>query len=227
MCIAQGSKHQGEIEGGGMQCSCIALAFCCMMFSNSLSQLIATRKPSEFLENTQQIMDMILEIGSKLYVWHINKEFCGQERYLLVDELPEFVTIQNIDYTIDRMEAFSGLTSTKESDYLSGTLNVKDALSQAFENTPYCLMTIGYSNQSAEPGYTSALVKTESGKYLYFDSHSRSTDGLCAAENGTAVLIQFGTVDEFSCYIGELTMSVFSQVDLTSYEIVPIKINRE
>jgi hypothetical protein len=84
-CIAQGSKSQGDVAGGGMQCTCIALEFCCRKNSNSLSKLFAATD-STLSQEHAGIIDNILKTGTALYFEHINNKFEGKRKYLLIDQ---------------------------------------------------------------------------------------------------------------------------------------------
>ena len=61
-CIGEGTKCQGDLPNGGMQCTCNALVFLCLQ---SISGF----------ETTAESIDKVLHLGTELFDAHIKKEF--------------------------------------------------------------------------------------------------------------------------------------------------------
>jgi len=94
ICLAQGTKHQGDFFDGGKQCTCIALVFMCLK-STSAFQLSATT------------IDIVLQSGTDLYQSHIASHFNGENRYLQILEL--YVELKDAMYEIKLQEGMTGL----------------------------------------------------------------------------------------------------------------------
>lgn len=170
-----------------MQCTCVALTFLCL-----------SSKPQLLLELHQpQVLDNILHHGNKLYKMHIAEFFSGKPRYLLASELPKTITITNTQFVARQSSVFTGLISTLQSEAESLTFSLAEGFHRCFEQSPYCLMTIGKGGSS---GYTTAVVKLSDQRYLSFDSHARDANGLQSV-SGKAVVMQASSVQHFVQYV--------------------------
>jgi len=88
--VCKGSIHQGDIESGGRQCTCIALVF---LTSNIIPKLECE-------------IDNFLQKGTSLY--HI---LCSHGGFMLVTEFPELVRIDNEDLNLKVKDPRSGMIS--------------------------------------------------------------------------------------------------------------------
>lgn len=203
ICAGYGSMSQADIPGGGQQCTCIAMTFLCLSLSEAL------RTNSEDIDN-------ILRDGTFVYQSHIETYFGGHGKYLLIDELPEYVTIRQVSYKVTRLNVFSGLIGTTQSDNLSLIFSLNDALSRVFQSARACYLTIGHS-----PAYTSSIRKLNDNRFWYFDSHSRSRAGTLSP-NGSAVLIEVQNLYELNLQISDLAKSLFGSSYDVPFEVVPV-----
>ena len=193
-----------------MQCTCMALTFLC--FSSKPQSLLDFYQP--------EVIDNILRHGNELYSMHIAELFSGIPRYLLANELPKTVRITNTQFVAKQSSVFTGLINTRQSDADSLTFSVADGLRRCFEQSPYCLMTIGKGGNS---GYTTAVVKVSDERYLSFDSHARDAKGLQSA-SGKAVVMQASSVLGFVQHVHDLSKSIFADT-LIPFELLVVDVS--
>jgi hypothetical protein len=196
-----------------MQCTCIALTYLCLS-TDSHSQ-------AGDQNETHQI-DRILSDGSDIYNSHISTQFAGKPRYLMADELPSTVTIRGINYKTEICNRYSGILSMKESVSDSLTFSVDDALSETFQLSSTCLLTIGTG--SGQAGYTTAVVKHDDTRLTCFDSHARNAEGL-RCPNGKAVVMEANSVTDFASYLRKLARSIYGSTS-KPFEVVTVRIQR-
>lgn len=166
------------------------------------------------------MIDNILRHGNELYNLHIAKFFSDKPRYLLASELPKTVRISNTQFISSQSSIFTGLISARQSEADSLTFSISDGLHRCFEQSAYCLMTIG---KGGSCGYTTAVVKVSDQRYLSFDSHARDVKGLRSV-SGKAVVMQASSVLRFVQYVHDLSKSLFADT-LIPFELVVVSVS--
>lgn len=212
-CLAQGTVHQGELPGGGVQCTCIAMAFICLQSSGSLQNIL----------NLPSTVDGIIRDGTDIYTTHAAQhtlhsiEGKKPASYLMINELPELVELRGKTYTVSRQEpVYTGLLGTVSSEISSLTYSLIDAFDEVFRVTKTCFMTLGPPMSA----YTSAVCKVDN-NYICLDSHSRTREGVLSI-TGKAVIIESKSLTSFVSYINDLASSIFSSSAATQFELVPV-----
>lgn len=195
--MCKGSLHQGEIESGGSQCTCIALVFLTL---------------NDIPKSVQEV-DNILHKGTTTYqsLAHDDNE------YLLITDFPDRVSIENEIFDLSARNPISGMV-LQEIDHLDSlTLKLDSAVEQGFGIAPTCFLTTGNN-----PGYTIGIKNIDE-HYYVMDSHSRDDKGL-SSPLGKAVVLQFNSVEQLVKYIKDMCHSV-SNTDM-QYELTPIIIRK-
>lgn len=211
-CLGQGTLHQGEVVGGGVQCTCIALCFICLESSGILKTKM----------NFPETIDRVINEGTTLYTSHFvcrEAQTTGKKTssYLMIDELPDIVQLGGNTYTVKRLEpVYTGLIGTATSDTTSLTYSLYDAVDQVFKVTNSCFMTLGPPMSAC----TSALCKVDN-TFVCFDSHSRIREGL-SSHTGKGVLIETVSLTSLVKYITDLAASLFSSPATTQFEFVAV-----
>ena len=203
--MAQGSYHQADVVGGGAQCACAAVVFLC----------IQCRPDSQEL-NTAAV-DKTIQDGTALYYSVVSDS--SQLKHLLVDELPDHFILPSSGswYTATKHEVYSGLIGTEQCDQDSLTYSLLDAANTAFGAAPSCLLTMN--------GYTTSLLK-KGEKFIWFDSHSRSTAGL-PTPNGKSLVLEIDSIAEVVSFIHEVAKSLFGVSYLNiPFELVPFTVSQ-
>ena len=131
MGLAEGSINQSDINGGGQQCTCIAVTFLCLN--------------SEQIINTKECCDdnKVGHDATELFKSHIVDHYDGKSKYLFIDDLPEFITVHNQRFHLKRSRLLQGLIDEKELNTAFLTTTVRDACKQAFTDFSVCLITVG------------------------------------------------------------------------------------
>ena len=169
-CLGQRTFHQGELDGGGAQCTCVAVAFLCMSSSQPSN-------PAAKFETDD--IDGILRDGTALHA-SIAKD---DKSFLMVTELPDTIVLRGVQYSLKREDAFVGCIGTQQPDMSALTLPFKHAVDQAFKMTDTCVLVIG----PPDFAFTIAIRKVGDGFHC-FDSHSRTAMGL-RTPNGKSVVL--------------------------------------
>jgi hypothetical protein len=94
--------------------------------------------------------------------------------FLMINELPNYITYLGTSYISKPLTAYSGLLGTEQSDMNSLTYCLNDAIKLVFNISQFCLMTIGCANSA----FTSAICKSKlQDSYRCFDPHCRTAVG--------------------------------------------------
>jgi hypothetical protein len=209
-CLRQGTVCQADVEGGGQQCTCVALTF----IGYHLTGLLKV--------DTSDAVDQIVSDGTQLYWSHINSKFNGKAKCLFLTELPDVVTIQGNAYPVvaNTGNIYTGLVGTSRSDETSLIVTLNEAFLSAFKQAPSCLISIGQN-----PAYTSAVCKVADNKptFLCFDSHSRNNVGIRTVD-GKAVVLEVDSIASLVTYITDLAKSLFADSTKSPFEIVPVSL---
>jgi hypothetical protein len=217
ICLAEGSLNQGDLDGGGRQCTCIALAFLCLHSSNSLQDKMAI----------SSTVDSVIREGTNLYSKEIARRQLsdGQKppAYLLISELPESLSLRGLIYAVTKMEpVYTGLLGTVTTDISSLTYCISDAAEQCFRCAKSCFLTLGPPSSA----FTSAICQTDK-SFLCFDSHSRDEFGL-SSQTGKGVIIETSALSSLVQYIKDLSSSLFHSASAeTPFEFVPVTVHCE
>ncbi|XP_070548510.1 uncharacterized protein [Ptychodera flava] len=205
--VVQASIHQGSSvfhePSRGNQCTCNALVYLCV--SHERHSL------------TSEDLDNILHEGDNLYRQTVNYLQANNKLYseiLMFDELPNVVDMKSLHYNIEKRKQYFGLLDHITDFDVTGCLQFKDAVTEAFKSSNTLLLMTG--------GYSMALSKHHSGKYCVFDSHSRDQNGFQHI-NGSSILLFFNTQHALINYL----FSLFNNLNLnkmTQYEIQEVVI---
>lgn len=199
--VVTGKFHQGNERlfpywSVGKQCSCNCLVSMC---HSTLS--------SCHLWTTGDI-DKILMEGDKLY-----RNIVGapeQARYFAIDELPGTVHVSGRRFEITLLPLIVGLYNSPVSNVL------ENAVSVALADGNSCFLTI--------KGYTICVLQTQSASGFHvFDSHSRDSNGMCAAD-GTAVLVHVSGVKALIQYLERLLFTLSVRPN-EQFDIVPASVS--
>ncbi|XP_062613488.1 uncharacterized protein LOC134275232 [Saccostrea cucullata] len=186
----QGSFHQAHPmfeENAGTQC-----------VANCLAGL-AYHKLKNAKSWTTMDMDRILMTGDELYTY-LQRCSSISDRYLLVEELPQFFECFNRSYQFHAKESFASVILADNGvNYAEfNALPLDDALQVALTDNDGCFVCFG--------GNTMLIGSTESG-FFAFDSHSRSADGMLnVSGKSTRVLLQ--NVNEVYSHLQSLALSM-------------------
>lgn len=191
------------MEGGGAQCTCTSLYFLCH----------CSKLP---IPKTSISVDAILHAGTELYK-RVTVSY-QKATYLLANELPDVVSVVGgQDCKVEKFEAFSGLLGISRTDPATLTFSLLDGLVSSFQKACGCLVTVGHSSCA----FTSAVYKEED-SFFCFDSHSRSSAGMCTP-SGKAVILKLQSMSDLEHFICDLARSLFHEdYSEVPFELVPI-----
>ena len=161
--VIKGSFHQGDLrlfsaQSAGRQCSCNSLVMLC-----TVENIFDTLSPCH--------LDEVLQIGDQLYKTRCRElkaentlhSSCILDQTQLPNEFP----IDECSYTVDY----------KQEHLRHGRLD-NDPLQAEFNTWLQYAFTISEKNILILDGYMMALYKhTDTGKFMFFDSHSRNENG--------------------------------------------------
>jgi hypothetical protein len=154
-CVGRGSLNQGDIEGGGGQCTFVALTYLCRHSTNSL------KLEPMFVSN--QIDDLIRSATALYFshMSHIDSTKKPKNTFLMIDELPKTIHIEDVNYSFVPLQVSTGLIGTMRSANLF-SVQLGDAFDHAFQQSPSCFFTMG----DKVPAYTIGLYKLNVSIYL-------------------------------------------------------------
>ncbi|XP_062609537.1 uncharacterized protein LOC134271330 [Saccostrea cucullata] len=186
----QGSFHQAHPmfeDNAGTQC-----------VANCLAGL-AYHKLKNAKNWTSMDMDRILMTGDELYTY-LQRSSSISDRYLLVEELPQFFECFNRSYQFQAKEAFTSVILADNGFNYSefNALPLDEALQIALANNDGCFVCFG--------GNTMLIGSTDNG-FFTFDSHSRSFNGMLNV-SGKSTRVLFQNVSELYSYLKSLALSM-------------------
>ena len=192
--VIQGSFHQGHPKFGetaGIQCACNSLFSLCWSVVKRVTLW------------SMWDMDHILENGDILY------KSLNTHTALNIDELPEYVNVENSSLRVTLLSQKSGTISmTARNDFLH----------ESYEQTS----NTGTGLIFFISGYTFAIIWSKQAFFL-FDSHSRSTEGFTVSD-GYSVLMKFKSLDDVQNYIREAYL-YRQQINSVYYQIQYVDID--
>lgn len=145
-------------------------------------------------------MDKILETGNELYMF-LQRSSTISNRFLLVDELPQYFECFNETFEFCRREPISSIIylSGDEPNYIDfGACPLLEALTMALNDTDGCFICFG--------GNSLLISKTDNG-YFLFDSHSRCDKGLLCVD-GKSTRILLGSIEQIYFQLQSLAVSL-------------------
>lgn len=140
--------------------------------------------------------------------------------FLMINELPNYITYLGTSYISKPLTAYSGLLGTEQSDMNSLTYCLNDAIKLVFNISQFCLMTIGCANSA----FTSAICKSKlQDSYRCFDPHCRTAVGTFS-NSGKSVVLCVQSVGSLITYVVELSKSLFGNARYQSvpFELTPV-----
>ena len=162
-------------------------------------------------------MAQILHIGDSLYSL-LSK--CTRQTFLLLCELPENVSVFNINFSLHYSESLAGnvkghlINSTAQgNEGLHPYVSLMEALESIFSCMNYesCLLTAECN--------TEAIFKTSNTVFKIFDSHSRNVWGQFDT-SGTAVLLELTSIESIVSYIE----AVYRNKSVVPFEIRGVRV---
>ena len=196
-CIAVASHHQGELENGGQQCTCVVLVF---LTSSAVAGMSTD-------------VDRFLQLGTDLF------NSINQGQPLLITELPNEIILENGKVKVDYRDPRCGILSQSSDNTAAMSFEVGSALNKSLIESNTCFMTIGNN-----PAVTIGFSKHED-KIIILHSHSRDRRGLCCPD-GKAVILQVNNITTLVEYVKEMSRSVSSSEDLP-FEVTPVIFSKQ
>ncbi len=184
------------------QCTCVALTF----LANH-SEGIMFKMPD---------LDRVLEEGDALYVG-IKMQLITEGRFhqdlLTMDEVPLSVSTLNQTYYVQKSEVMMGYLRARGTPSREGWwIPLPERLQCLSTDVSHALLMV-----SPE---CIAVFRDRSGRYGFFDSHSRTADGLPhPTGDGTAVILTFTHLSDMTDRILQL---FWERSDEAGYEFMPV-----
>jgi Herpesvirus tegument protein, N-terminal conserved region len=152
-CVGRGSLNQGDIKGGGGQCTFVSFTYLCRQSTNSLKL--------EPMLVSNQIDDLIrtataLHLSHISHMTHIDSTKKPKNTFLMINELPKTIQIEDVNYSFVPLQECTGLIGTMRSTNFY-SIQLGDAFDHAFQQSPSCFFTMG----DKDPSYTIGLYKVK------------------------------------------------------------------
>ena len=166
------SQGNTDVFGENAGRQCVPMSLCSLIYYNRNNSIFDS---SDLVH--------IMNLGNQLYS---TLSRLSRQMYLLLDELPKMITIENTDYSIDLSQSYTGnLHLPVLTESLPFVMPLDSALEQLQEAFNSFLLTIEYNTVSIfiDPN---SVVKV-------FDSHARDSCGM-PHPHGTCVLLEFDSV---------------------------------
>lgn len=132
--------HQGDIEDGGSQCTCIALSFLCL----------------DGYPKTSQEVDSVLKRGTDLHV-----SITTAEQFLMVTELRSSICLEDRTFDLRVFEPRSGMVSHTFDDENALAFCLSSAFEKCFMESDKAFLTLGNN-----PGSTLGIKQIDDGSYF-------------------------------------------------------------
>ncbi|XP_078352155.1 uncharacterized protein LOC144636825 [Oculina patagonica] len=152
-----------------------------------------------------QLNEVLIQ-GNVLYS-HISKSV-GKDR-LLLSEIPSALSINDENFSINFSSSFAG--DLHMSDVRDCFFPLQHVLNMLIKDYDAFLLTVEIN--------TVAIIIDNKGNYRIFDSHSRDIHGNIAA-NGTAVLLEFTSVQEMVQYL----QNFYREKNVVPFEVLGMKV---
>ncbi|XP_042609837.1 uncharacterized protein LOC122142880 [Cyprinus carpio] len=201
------SDARYDVFSRNHQCTCIALTFLAYHSEGTLFE--------------QPDLDRVLEEGDALYVG-IKMQLIAEGRFrqdlLSMAEVPVSITTSNHTYSVQKSEVVMGYLRDR------GTTEM-DAWWLPLHERLQCLSTdVSHALLIVSPECF-AVFRDSSGRYGFFDSHSRTAEGLPhPTGDGTAVMLTFTNLHDMTNRLLELFWNRGSQ---TCYEFMAVSFEME
>ena len=178
------SQGNVDIFGENAGRQCVPMSLCCLIF--------VYREKS--VCDTNDLVN-IMNFGNQLYS-ALSRLL--KQRYLLLEELPTLITVDNIDYTLHLSQSYTGnLHEAVVNDNVPFVIPLGSALERLQQETfTSFLLTI-------ECNTVSIFIDSNNGLLKVFDSHARDSFGM-PHPHGTCVLLEFDSIQNLSEYFKHL-----------------------
>ncbi|RXN35590.1 replicase helicase endonuclease [Labeo rohita] len=190
-----------------LQCTCVALTFLAYHSEGTLFK--------------QPDLDRVLEEGDALYVG-IKMQLIAEGRFrrnhLSMGEVPVSITTSNHTYNVQKSGVLMGYLRARGTPEMEGWWIPLDERLQ-------CLSTdVSHALLMVSPECF-AVFRDGSGRYGYFDSHSRTAEGFPHPTNdGTAVMLSFTDLNDMASRLLQLFQNRGAE---TCYEFMPVAFEME
>ena len=167
------SQGNTEIFGENAGRQCVPMSLCSLIYWYRNNSICV----SSDLVN-------IMNLGNQLYS---TLSRLSRQMYLLLEELPTMVTVEDTDYSIELSQSYNGnLHLPVMSESVPFVMPLDSALQQLQQETFHLfLLTIEYN--------TVSIITESNGIIKVFDSHARDSFGM-PHPHGTCVLLEFDSV---------------------------------
>ena len=192
------SQGNTDIFGENAGCQCVPMSLCSLIYlyrNNSIC-------------DSNDLVD-IMNLGNQLYS---SLSRLSRQMYLLLEELPTMVTVEDYDYSIELSPSYTGnLHLPVMNESVPFVMPLGSALQQLQQKAFHSfLLTIEYN--------TVSIFSESTGVIKVFDSHARDSFGM-PHPYGTCVVLEFYSVDNLIEYL-----KLLYRPDVI-YEIKGVKIN--
>ncbi|XP_070561975.1 uncharacterized protein [Ptychodera flava] len=186
-----GNTHQGSNVFGassrGRQCTCNALISLCLSRHGNVKM--------------SSDLDYILQKGDSLYksvTSELRRNKDSHHEMLMIDELPNCVLIDQHEYTIQKVDCYTGMLNEISDPSSDIYYTFSEATCKAFQKYATNLLIVG--------SYCLALYRTLDNKFAVFDSHSHGPDGMHHPD-GRCMIHYFDTLTELLRFMNILFIS--------------------
>ncbi len=189
------------------QCTCVALTFLAYHSEGTLF--------------TQPDLDRVLEEGDALYVG-IKMQLIAEGRFrrnhLSMGEVPVSITTSNHNYSVQKSEVLMGYLRDRATPEMERWwIPLNERLECLSTDVRHALLIV--SPQCF------AVFRDGSGRYGFFDSHSRTAEGFPhPTDDGTAVMLTFTYLNDMTSRLLQLFQNRGAQ---TCYEFMPVAFEME
>ncbi|KAL0172953.1 hypothetical protein M9458_033264, partial [Cirrhinus mrigala] len=201
------SDARYDVFSRNHQCTCVALTFLAYHSEGTLFK--------------QPDLDRVLEEGDALYVgikMQLIAEGRFQRNHLSMGEVPVSITTSNHTYSVQKSEVLMGYLRARGNPEMERWWIPLDERLQ-------CLSTdVSHALLIVSPECF-AVFRDGSGRYGYFDSHSRTAEGFPhPTGDGTAVMLTFTDLNDMTCRLQQLFQNRGAE---TCYEFMPVSFEME
>ncbi|XP_050959124.1 uncharacterized protein LOC127160534 [Labeo rohita] len=201
------SDARYDVFSRNHQCTCVALTFLAYHSEGTLFK--------------QPDLDRVLEEGDALYVG-IKMQLIAEGRFrrnhLSMGEVPVSITTSNHTYNVQKSEVLMGYLRARGTPEMERWWIPLDERLQ-------CLSTdVSHALLMVSPECF-AVFRDGSGRYGYFDSHSRTAEGFPhPTDDGTAVMLSFTDLNDMTSRLLQLFQNRGAE---TCYEFMPVAFEME
>lgn len=177
------SQGSVDIFGENADRQCVPMSLC---------SLIYVYRNNSVLQASDLVN--IMNLGNQLYS---ALSRLSKQRYLLLEELPTMVTVEDSDYSLEFSQSYTGnLHVSVVNDNVPFVMPLDSALERLQQEMfSLFLLTVEYN--------TVSIFTDSNGLLKVFDSHARDSFGM-PHPHGTCVLLEFDSISDLTGYFKQL-----------------------